>query len=115
METFKEFEGKDLILAGDGRMDSPGHCAMYCTYTLAETETKKILSIQTRDVRQAEGSSANMELKAFEIAFHEIYNICKDFQSRIVEIITDAHSGIKALLGKSKQCLFSSFEALIGK
>lgn len=25
-----------IRLAGDGRYDSPGHCARYCTYTMLE-------------------------------------------------------------------------------
>lgn len=29
-------------MAGDGRFDSPGHCAKYCTYTLLDVDSKKV-------------------------------------------------------------------------
>ncbi len=31
------------VSTGDGRMDSPGFCAQYCTYSAMENETKKII------------------------------------------------------------------------
>ena len=35
--VFSEASGKELVLAGDGRMDSPGHSAQYCVYSLTQT------------------------------------------------------------------------------
>ena len=49
----------------DGRMDSPGHCAQYCTYTFMENDTKKIVSIITLDKREAGGKSGNLEKLGF--------------------------------------------------
>ena len=37
---------------GDGRNDSPGHCAQYCTYTLMDCECKSIVSTITVDKRE---------------------------------------------------------------
>ncbi|XP_070184147.1 uncharacterized protein [Littorina saxatilis] len=39
-------EGRSLELIGDGRSDSPGHCAKYGTYTLIEQGLGKVLDIQ---------------------------------------------------------------------
>lgn len=39
-------EGRELILGGDGRCDSPGHSAKYGTYTLMDAEQNKILDSQ---------------------------------------------------------------------
>ena len=39
-------EGKNLILGGDGRCDSPGHSAKYGSYTLLDIERNKILDTQ---------------------------------------------------------------------
>lgn len=38
--------GGVLVLAGDGRADTPGHCAKYGTYTLLDLNVKKIIEIQ---------------------------------------------------------------------
>lgn len=39
-------EKKGLILAGDGRSDSPGHSAKYGSYSLIELTTGKIVDFQ---------------------------------------------------------------------
>ena len=39
-------EGKELILGGDGRCDSPGHSAKYGSYSLMDLEQNKILDSQ---------------------------------------------------------------------
>ena len=40
-EVFSGLKLKEsaVVLAGDGRCDSPGHCAKYCTYTLLNVES----------------------------------------------------------------------------
>lgn len=38
--------GGDLVVAGDGRCDSPGHCAKFGAYTLIECRINKIVDIQ---------------------------------------------------------------------
>ena len=42
-EVLSQHQGKDLVLCGDGRCDSPGSSAKFCTYILMETETNKII------------------------------------------------------------------------
>lgn len=39
-------EGRELILGGDGRCDSPGHSAKYGSYTVMDVEKNKILDSQ---------------------------------------------------------------------
>lgn len=41
--VFAELNGRDLWLAGDGRCDSPGHNAKYCTYTMIDQETDNVV------------------------------------------------------------------------
>ena len=67
---------KEVILCGDGRCDSPGSSAKYCTYTLMESSTGTILGViiivyvctytapidfQTVDKREVNFKSPNME------------------------------------------------------
>ncbi|CAN7940385.1 unnamed protein product, partial [Ixodes pacificus] len=40
-ELFKEATGRGLVLACDGRSDSPGHSAKYGTYTAIDSGTKR--------------------------------------------------------------------------
>ncbi len=44
--------GQPLILGGDGRADSPGHCAKYGVYTMMELTTFKIIDVQLVQVRK---------------------------------------------------------------
>lgn len=43
--------GGVVRLAGDGRCDSPGHCALYGTYTLMDAENAKVLCFSLVKVR----------------------------------------------------------------
>ena len=81
-------------------MDSPGWCAQYCTYTLMEYNTKKIVAITTVDKRQTDRKSTNMEKKGLEVCLMSLMNKgCV-----IDELVTDAHLAIGAMLRKG-MCL----------
>ncbi|XP_070404740.1 uncharacterized protein [Nothobranchius furzeri] len=81
-----------VVALGDGRMDSPGFCAQYCTYTLMDNDTRKILSIENVDKRETQRSSTIMEREAF------IRSVDKVSQEvKLSEVCTDAHSQISAL------------------
>ena len=56
VEILKKYD--DLCLCGDGRNDSPGHCARYCVYTLMEHATKVVVDFEVLDnVMITSGSS----------------------------------------------------------
>ncbi|XP_062612144.1 uncharacterized protein LOC134273936 [Saccostrea cucullata] len=94
--VLEEFRGKEVVVFGDGRMDSPGHSAQYCSYTFMEMETKKILSIVTMDKRMTGGKSTNLEKACFEKGLHSLL----DAGVNVVEVVTDAHPQIGALMKK---------------
>ena len=77
-------------------MDNPGHCAKYCTYTVMENETKKIISVKILDKRETEGKSVNLEKAGFVRCLEEIQN--KGLN--VSEIVTDAHLQIGVLMSK---------------
>lgn len=56
-----KYKDKRLILAGDGRCDSPGKCAKYCTYSLIEKDKNLIIHMEVVDKRHVGLKSPNME------------------------------------------------------
>ena len=82
-----------LVLGGDGRNDSPGYSAQYCTYSLIDAEKGNILAMSVVDVREANGKSPNMERIGFERALADVLQ-----KARVKELVTDAHPQIKALM-----------------
>ena len=58
---FLDFAGKtDLAVAGDGRCDSPGHSASYCTYLLMDVAKNVVVASNVVAVTEAK-NSYNME------------------------------------------------------
>ncbi|PIK35765.1 hypothetical protein BSL78_27409 [Apostichopus japonicus] len=85
-------KGKTVVIAGDGRNDSPGHCAQYCTYSVMDYETCDILDIQVVDKREADLKSTNME----KIAFLRALETLEKSDVKVEEVVTDAHPQIKS-------------------
>ncbi|KAF1384370.1 hypothetical protein PFLUV_G00117630 [Perca fluviatilis] len=78
-------------------MDSPGHCAQYCTYTAMENESREILSIINIDKRETQRNSVIMEKEAFIRTVDRLMT-----ELKLVEVCTDAHVQISALMNKGK-------------
>ena len=92
-------ERKDtkVLLSSDGRNDSPGHCAQYCTYTIADMKDEVILQQNILDVREVEGrKSGNMERVGFEGGMDALLGS----DMIIEEVVTDGHTGIASLMSK---------------
>ena len=83
----------DVTLSGDGRSDSPGHCAQYCTYVLMESLSKMIVDLEVLDQRETEGISTRMEKEGLIRLLTRLKGVID-----ISEITTDASTTIiKAL------------------
>jgi hypothetical protein len=95
-QVWSEKAGKDAILSGDGRNDSPGHSAQYCTYSLADMEDRTILQMNVVDVREASGKSNNME----RIGFERGMDVLLASPMILKEVVTDGHLEIAALMSK---------------
>lgn len=92
---WEERSNKEILLSSDARNDSPGHCAQYCTYTIADMEEKVILQQNIIDVREVEGrKSTNMERLGFERGMDTLLKT----DMSIKEVVTDGHTGIAALM-----------------
>ena len=86
---------KPVVIAGDGRNDSPGHCAKYCSYSCMDVATNKIIALSCIDCRQTELNSVIMERLGFQRAMEQIMQ-----QVEVSEIVTDAHPQISALMSR---------------
>nr|XP_033468401.1 uncharacterized protein LOC117247893 isoform X1 [Epinephelus lanceolatus] len=85
---------KDHAVAiADGRMDSPGHCAQYCSYTTMDCESRDIINITTVDKRETNRNSVAMEKEGFIRAMDQLLS-----EIPLKEMCTDAHVQIKALV-----------------
>jgi hypothetical protein len=90
-------------------MDSPGHCAQYCTYTVMDNNTKQILSVVTVDKRETGKSSVRMEKEAFVRTLHHL-----DTENvKVGEVVTDAHTSIAAYLSMFFVILFYQYVTFI--
>ena len=65
-EVFADLKSRKTgaVLAGDGRCDSPGHCAKYCTYTLLDVESQKVVDFKIVSVSEVANSNC-MDKKGF--------------------------------------------------
>ena len=89
----QEYGDKDVVVSGDGRCDSPGKCAKFCTYTLMDASTNTILHTETLDKTEVQNKSPNMEREAVDRALGYL----KD-QVKLVEITTDSSTAVTKLL-----------------
>ena len=77
-------------------MDSPGHCAMYATYTLMDEQNSKIVAMKSVDKREVDGKSPNMEPEALRRCLRNLNGV----GLTIEEVVTDAHIQIPPILSK---------------
>ncbi|XP_073730808.1 uncharacterized protein [Misgurnus anguillicaudatus] len=92
--AIQRVKNKDgIVILADGRMDSPGYCAQYCSYTAMENDSKKIISVVTIDKRQTSRNSVIMEKEAFVRTMDKLLG-----EVKIAEICTDAHTQIASVM-----------------
>ena len=82
-------------------MDSPGHCAMYATYTLMDEQTGAIVAMKSIDKRECDGKSPNMEPEALRRCLDNL----KGVGLTIREVVTDAHVQIPPILSESRKII----------
>ena len=56
--------GEEIRIAGDGQCDSPGYSAKYCTYSLMDQQSGKVVTLNVQQVSECTSSVA-METEAF--------------------------------------------------
>ena len=94
-QLIHDFLEKEIVVCGDGQCDSPGHTAKNLCYFLMELVTGYILEVEVRDKRHVGLASSNMEKQALQIALQRLQQSLS-----VAELVTDASSSIKKLIGK---------------
>lgn len=85
-----------MTILGDGRMDSPGHSAQYCTYTVMEYENKDILACEIINKRETAMKSTAMEKEGLKRCLQKLL----DRGIIVQELCTDASISIASMIGK---------------
>lgn len=96
-EIWAALSNEPLILCGDGRNDSPGHCAKYGTYVLMEQFLNVIVDVEVIDKRETDGVSTNMEVFGLKKLLERIVG-----NLVVSEVVTDASTAVMALVRKMK-------------
>ena len=118
---FKQ-QGKPLILAGDGRADSPGHSAKYGSYTVIDLTCNKVVDFKLVQVglcatvsiiilctyyfwqSNEVGGSFHMEKEGL----HRAMSFLKECGMTIGVIVTDPHKQINKWLREITLILFTT-------
>lgn len=94
-QLVQEFLNKELVICGDGQCDSPGHTVKNLCYFLMEIVSGYILEVEVRDKHHVGLASSNMEKQALQNALQWL-----QASLNVVEVVTDASTSIKKLLGE---------------
>ncbi|CAN8019317.1 unnamed protein product, partial [Ixodes persulcatus] len=104
-QLFEEAARRELVVAADGRSDSPGHCAKYGSYTVIDVQRNNALHVETVQSNETKGSWA-MELEGLKRTL-----VVFEANRLIVEsIITDRHSMMKSFLSKDHPQIQKMFD-----
>ena len=89
-----DIHGAGSNFAGDGRFDSPGWSAKYCTYVIQALKTKKIVSFMVACKHQVTGGSSSMEV----FALKSLLNFLHRAGVRIATLVTDRSTSVRAMM-----------------
>jgi len=93
--NIEQYKNTGLVLAGDGRCDSPGKIAKFCTYSVMVSDTNHILHFENADKREVALRSPNMEREGMRHCLE--FLLAKGLT--VEELITDASSAVAKMLG----------------
>jgi hypothetical protein len=82
-----------IILAGDARMDSPGHNAQFCTYSFVDVDSNAVIHAEFVDCRETGLNSYNME----KVAFCRGMDFLRE-KIKIAEVVTDQSVSISCVM-----------------
>ena len=96
-QLMDEFRGQEVVCSGDGQCDSPDFSAKNLCYFIMEVSSKYIFQVQIVDKRHVGLVSSNMEVEGSKKSLKKLQE-----DLNVVELVTDASSSVKKLLGRLK-------------
>ena len=100
--------GMGSKFAGDGRFDSPGWSAKFCTYVIQALRTKKIVGFMVACKHQiAIASSSSMEV----FALKSLLNFLQNTGITISALVTDRSSSVRAMMATDFASVDHQFDA----
>ena len=97
--------GKQVKLSGDGRCDSPGYSAKYCTYVMMDMDTGKVVDLETVAVTEV-GSSNAMEKEGCKRSLNRL----KENNVNVTVLCTDRHASIAKMLREDHEDINHQFD-----
>ena len=92
----EKLNSKEVVnLDGDGRCDSPGHCAKYGTYTLMDEDSGDVVAFNVVQVSEVSSSNA-MEKEGFTRCIRDM----EEKGVKISRVTTDCHVSISSCMAK---------------
>ncbi|KAJ8050065.1 hypothetical protein HOLleu_03116 [Holothuria leucospilota] len=92
-DIIESLQGVPVDLAGDGRCDSPGYSAKYCSYSLMDVNSEKIVDLELVQCSET-GSSVRMEAEAFQRSFKRVRY---DLKLNVARFASDRHTSIRKI------------------
>lgn len=89
-----QLKGSPTDLIGGGRCDSPGFSAKYCSYSLMDVSSEKVVDMELVQVSET-GASQRMEAVGFQRCMDRVLN---DYKLNVKRFATDRHTGIRKLM-----------------
>jgi hypothetical protein len=90
------FRCQDIVVGGDSQCDFPGFNAKNLCYFMVEENSSCIIDIEILDKRHVGLISTNMEKEAIKRSLTRLQDDVK-----VVEVVIDASTSVKAFVGKS--------------
>ncbi|KAH3843922.1 hypothetical protein DPMN_117457 [Dreissena polymorpha] len=102
----EKYAGHEVVIMGDGRMDSPGFSAQYCTYTVMTHDSKDLLACVIVNKRETNMTSTLMEREGLKRCLQQL----QDAGIFVKELVTDASTTISSMIAKEYQHITHSFD-----
>jgi hypothetical protein len=83
MRTLRE-RGGEVVVAGDGRADSPGHCAKYGVYSLIDMNSGQVIGLH---LVQVINKNSIIEYSRYPGEQNQNYKMYDFFMSDLIHII----------------------------